>query len=86
MGGRVGARLNTLAANVQAAFLGNAYGVHDDIIVAFRHALGRAGLDVVDQLARVESTTNSRHRIAGELQQTATARQMLARTESSPEV
>jgi hypothetical protein len=74
---------DALAADVLAVFSGNAYGVHDEIIVAFRHALGRAGLDVVDQLIGVEFATNSRHRMADALQQSATARQMLAKSESS---
>jgi hypothetical protein len=38
--------IDALPANVLAVYLGNAYGVHDEIIVAFGHALGRAGFDV----------------------------------------
>ena len=38
--------IDALPANVLAVYFGNAYGVHDEIIVAFRHALGRAGFDV----------------------------------------
>jgi hypothetical protein len=77
--------INALAAEVLAVFSENSYGVHDDIIVAFRHALGRPGLDVVDQLTRARSTIDSRDRMAGALQQTATAREMLADSESTPE-
>ena len=75
--------IDALPANVLAVYFGNAYGVHDEIIVAFRHALGRAGFDVWTDLLASSSATNSRHRMADALQQTATARQMLAKSESS---
>jgi len=80
--------IDELSAEVLALFSNEADGVHEGIIVAFRHVLGTAGLDVLENLSRSRSAaagTKDRDRMARALQQIATARALLAASKSAPE-
>jgi Family of unknown function (DUF6880) len=78
--------IEELATEVLTLFCNDAYGLHEGIIVAFRNALGPAGLDVLESLSRTQSTAAGsidENRMASALQQIATARKLLSAPEAA---
>ncbi len=77
-----------LALEVLTLFWNDAYGAHEEIIVAFRNALGPAGLDMLESLSRSRSMAAGRvdgNRMASTLQQITTARKLLSASKSAPD-